>query len=321
MTVETALGARPVSSLGPTLMHEHIFVLDRELEANYLEPFDEKRRIAEAAQRITDAGARGVQTIVDLTVVGLGRYVPLIKAVAERVAVSIVVATGLYTWDDVPMYFRLRGPGRMIDGPDPMVGCFVKDLTEGIADTGVRAAILKCATDSPGMTAGVERVLRCVAAAHRETGAPITTHTHAGTRRGLEQQEVFRQEGVDLSRVVIGHCGDSTDLDYLRTLMDAGSFIGMDRFGNDLILPAEQRIDTVVALCEQGYAERMVLSHDSSCYSHSFGPEDRERLLPRWTYTYLHDAVLPALCDRGVTADQIRQMLVENPATVLAPRA
>ena len=126
----------------------------------------------------------------------------------------------------------------------PMVEMFVRDITEGIAGTGVKAAILKCATDEPGLTPGVERVLRAVAVAHRATGVPISTHTHARTRRGLEQQRVFAEEGVDLGRVIIGHSGDTTDLDYLKELIAAGSYIGMDRFGLDNILGFEHRVDT-----------------------------------------------------------------------------
>ena len=101
----------------------------------------------------------------------------------------------------------------MLDGPELMTEMFVRDIREGIAGTGVKAGILKCATDKPGMTPGVERILRAVAQAHKQTGVPISTHTHARTRRRLEQQEIFRQEGVDLNRVVIGHSGDNRKFD------------------------------------------------------------------------------------------------------------
>ena len=130
----------------------------------------------------------------------------------------------------------------------------------------MKAAILKCATDEPGVTEGVERVLRAVAQTHRATGVPISTHTHAPTRRGLEQQDIFDSEGVDLSRVVIGHSGDTTDIDYLEEIMARGSFIGMDRFGIDALLPFEDRVATVATLCERGHADQMVLSHDASCH-------------------------------------------------------
>jgi phosphotriesterase-related protein len=316
--VETALGPVAVEALGQTLMHEHVFVLDGEIERNYPGRWNEQVRVEDAVAKLNEVATRGVRTVVDLTVLGLGRYVPRVRQIAERVDVNIVVATGLYTYDDVPMFFRFRGPGKLIDGPDLLEQFFVRDLTQGIADTGVKAGILKCATDQSGLTPGVERVLRAVAFAHRETGAPISTHTHALTERGLEQQEVFRQEGVDLGRVVIGHSGDTTDLDYLKRLMDAGSYIGMDRFGLDLMLPFEDRVSTVAALCRQGYAERMVLSHDASCFTHNFDVEAKAELLPNWRFTHLHDEVLPALRERGVSDQDLEQMLVANPARILA---
>ena len=316
--VETVLGPVAVEALGQTLMHEHVFVLDGEIERNYPGRWNEQVRVDDAVAKLNEVATRGVRTVVDLTVLGLGRYVPRVREIAERVDVHIVVATGLYTYDDVPMFFRFRGPGKLIDGPDLLQQFFVTDLTQGIADTGVKAGILKCATDQSGLTPGVERVLRAVAFAHRETGAPISTHTHALTERGLEQQEVFRQEGVDLGRVVIGHSGDTTDLDYLRRLMDAGSYIGMDRFGLDLMLSFEDRVNTVAALCQQGYAERMVLSHDASCFTHNFDVEAKAELLPNWRFTHLHDEVLPALRERGVSDQDLEQMLVVNPAQILA---
>src|SRR6185503_12571790 len=104
--------------------------------------------------------------------------------------------------------------GTELGGPEFMTDMFVRDIEEGIAGTGVKAAILKCATDKPGVTHGVERVLRAVAKAHRSTGVPISTHTHARTERGLDQQRIFEEEGVDPSRVIIGHSGDTTDIDY-----------------------------------------------------------------------------------------------------------
>jgi len=79
-------------------------------------------------------------------------------------------------------------------------------------------------------------------------------------------QKVLAEEGVDLSKVVIGHSGDSADLDYLRTLADAGSYLGMDRFGLDILSPFDARVNTVAELAKQGYAEKMVLAHDAACY-------------------------------------------------------
>src|SRR5262249_19348178 len=153
-------------------------------------------------------------------------YIPRIRRIAEQTSLNVVVATGIYTYCDLPHYFQYRGPGTILGGPEIMVDMFVRDIEEGIADTGVRAGILKCATDAPGLTPGVERILRATAQAHRRTGVPVSTHTNARKRVGLDQQRVFREEGVDLSRVIIGHSGDTTDLDYLEALIANGSTLG-----------------------------------------------------------------------------------------------
>jgi phosphotriesterase-related protein len=162
----------------------------------------------------------------------------------------------------------------------------------------------------------VERVLRAVAEAHRRTGVPISTHTHAGTRRGLDQQRIFAEEGVDLSRVVIGHSGDTTDIDYLEALIANGSYIGMDRFGIDVLLPFEDRVATVARLCERGHANRMVLSHDAACFNDWLPEAALPVVIPNWHYLHIHNDVIPALKERGVTEEQLNQMLVENPRNI-----
>lgn len=318
--VPTVTGEIDADQLGVTLMHEHVFILNADVQ-NQRDDWDEDVRRADALEKLNALKAKGVDTIVDPTVIGLGRFVPRLVELGAHTDLRIVVATGIYTYGDAPFWFHYRVPAFTGGTTDPMTDLFVKDLTEGIAGTHVRAAILKCATDEEGLTPGVERVLRAVAQASVATGAPITTHTHAASKRGLEQQRVFLEEGVDLARVVIGHSGDSSDLDYLMELMDAGSTIGMDRFGIDPILPFEARVATVAALCERGYADRMVLSHDAACFIDWFDPdltEMRRTVMPNWHYTHIHDDVLPALRERGVTQAQLDQMLVGNPRRVLA---
>jgi phosphotriesterase-related protein len=315
--INTIRGPVDTSSLGATLMHEHIFVLSSEIMQNYPEAWgDEEKRVTDAIARLNELNERGVSTIVDLTVTGLGRYIPRIQRVARETRINIIVATGVYTYNDVPMYFHYQGPGTTLGGPEIMIDMFVRDIEQGIADTGVRAAILKCAADEPGITPGVERVLRAVAGAHRRTGVPISTHTHAATRRGLEQQRIFREEGVDLSRVIIGHSGDTTDIDYLEELIAEGSFIGMDRFGIDVLLPFEDRVKTVARMCERGHADKMVLSHDASCFIDWLPEEALPAVTPNWHYLHIHKDVIPALKQRGVSDEQIDTMLVANPRRI-----
>jgi phosphotriesterase-related protein len=315
--MSTVRGPIDVAKLGVTLMHEHVFVLSTEVMQNFPGPWgDEEKRVADAITRLNELKSRGVDSIVDLTVIGLGRYIPRIQRIAAQTELNIVVATGVYTYNDVPFYFHYQGPGTVLGGEELMVDMFVKDIREGIADTGVKAAILKCATDIQGVTPGVERVLRAVAQAHRQTGVPISTHTHSPTERGLEQQKIFLEEGVDLSRVVIGHSGDTTDIDYLEKLIDNGSYIGMDRFGIDVLLPFEDRVNTVAKMCERGHAKKMVLSQDASCFMDALPEAAVPVMLPNWNYLHIHNDVIPALKQRGVTDEQIKTMLVDNPRSI-----
>ena len=315
--VNTVRGRIETAQLGVTLMHEHVFVLSTEIMQNFPEPWgDEEKRVSDAVARLNELKSRGVDSIVDLTVIGLGRYIPRIQRVAAQTELNIVVATGVYTFNDVPMYFHYQGPGTVLGGDELMVDMFVRDIEEGIADTGVKAAILKCATDVQGVTPGVERVLRAVAKAHHRTGVPISTHTHSPTERGLEQQRIFREEGVDLSRVIVGHSGDTTDIQYLEKLISNGSYIGMDRFGIDVLLPFEDRVNTVAKMCELGYAGRMVLSQDASCFMDALPEAAVPVMLPNWHYLHIHNDVIPALKQRGVTDEQIKTMLVDNPREI-----
>jgi phosphotriesterase-related protein len=315
--INTVKGAIETAQLGQTLMHEHIFVLSAEINQNYPEVWgDEERRVRDAIVRLNELKARGVDSVVDLTVIGLGRYIPRIQRIAEQTDINIIVATGIYTYNDVPMYFHFRGPGTELGGPEFMTDMFIRDIEEGIAGTGIKAAILKCATDKQGVTKEVERVLRAVAQAHRKTGVPISTHTHARTERGLEQQRIFEEEGVDLSRVIIGHSGDTTDIDYLEKLAAQGSYLGMDRFGIDTILTFEDRVKTVAEMCKRGHANKMVLSQDAACFNDWLPEEALPIVLPRWHFLHIHNDVIPALKEQGVTDEQINTMLVENPRKI-----
>ncbi|MBI3650041.1 MAG: phosphotriesterase-related protein [Acidobacteria bacterium] len=317
--INTVKGAIGTDQLGQTLMHEHIFVLSTEINQNFPEIWgDEEQRINDAITRLNELKARGVDSVVDLTVLGLGRYIPRIQRIAAQTDINIIVATGVYTYNDIPMYFQYRGPDTILNGPEIMTEMFVRDIEEGIAGTGVKAAILKCATDRQGVTEGVERVLRAVAKAHRQTGVPISTHTHAHTERGLEQQRIFAEEGVDLSRVIIGHSGDTTDIAYLEKLIAQGSYLGMDRFGIDVLLPFEDRVRTVAEMCHRGHANKMVLSQDAACFNDWLPEESLPIILPRWHFLHIHNDVIPALQEQGVSEQQIQMMLVENPRRIFA---
>jgi phosphotriesterase-related protein len=311
--VPTVTGSVEGTALGVTLMHEHLYVLTADVQQNYPGEWgSEQARRDQAVDALRKAYDAGVRTVVDLTVVGLGRYIPRIQAIAERVPVNLVVATGVYTYGDLPFYFHHRAP---LAGADPMVDMFVRDATEGIAETGVRAGMLKCAIDAPGLTPGVERVMRAVGQAHLTPGLPITVHTHPASRTGLDVHRVLCvEEGVDPARVVLGHSGDTTDVDHLARLADLGFVLGMDRFG---LGAGEERTRTVVEMVRRGYASQLVLSHDAACYI-DWMEQAALVHFPDWHYTHLLDDVGPQLLARGVTREQLDEMLVDVPRRVLA---
>jgi phosphotriesterase-related protein len=306
-TVETARGPLATSELGPTLMHEHVVTRSPGVQENWPHLWDRPGIVALAEKKLADLHQRGIRTIVDLTTVDLGRDIALIGEVARRSRVNIVVATGV--WWMPQRYFSAHGI-------DAVADLFVRDIREGIGTSGIKAAIIKCATDTAGVTPVIENILRASARAQKATGVPISTHTWAAGRVGETQQAIFAQEGVDLRRVIIGHSGDSEDLKYLRGMMERGSMIGMDRFGLDSFLPTDKRVEVLARLCAEGFAPQMVLSHDANCWTDMLSEDDKRRTRPRWNYNHISDDILPALRKAGVTEDQIDQMLVRNPRAI-----
>ena len=318
--VETFRGPVASTDLGTTLIHEHVFVGHQELDLNLPHPeWDEDALVASAIRGFEELWELGVRTVVDLTVVGLGRDVRRVARVAERTRVNLVGATGYYTADVLPAYFQTHGPGLLVGGPDPLEELFVSDIEDGMAGTGVRAGMLKVVTDRPGLTPDVCRVMAAAAVAHQQTGVPITTHTHAPSRNGRDQLAFFVARGISPERLIIGHCGDTEDLTYLRELMDSGATIGMDRFGMEHVLPDDRRVKTVLELLRLGYADRIVLSHDAAFFSRVTPPSWRATHAPHWHMQSLPLRIVPQLLAGGASEEDIQQMLVANPARLLTP--
>jgi phosphotriesterase-related protein len=314
--VPTTAGDTEVDDLGVVLMHEHVFIRTEPLQWGWpgFGGWDAPAQVATAREHLSALKRAGVDAILDMTVPGLGRDPALVAQAAEGTGLKVMFATGYYTYDSLPFPFRIRGPGKVLDGDDRLLeSLFERDLTQGIGDTGFRAAVLKIVTDEPGMTDDVLRLTHAVASVHARTGAPICTHAHAPGKRGLDQQRVLAERGVDLARVVIGHSNESTDLSYLEEIIGNGSYLGWDRCGLPLAVPLDAQLDTLASLCERGYANRIMLSHDKSSFMDWFTAAESNFGLPDWQYSYIHSGVLPGLRERGVSDEQINQMLVSNP--------
>jgi predicted metal-dependent phosphotriesterase family hydrolase/predicted ATPase len=321
VTVPTNAGEVSVEDLGAVLMHEHVFIRTESLQWGWpgFAGWDEESEVAAARERLIRLRRAGVGAIVDLTVPGLGRDPALVARTAEGTGVKVLFATGYFTADRLPLPFQFRGPGRLLDGDDRLLeSLFERDLTVGMGATGIRAAVLTVVTDVRGMTEDAERLARAVASVSARTGAVICTQAHAPSQRGLDQQRVFAEHGADLTRVLIGHCSESTDLDYLEELIAAGSYLGWDRCGQSMDVPIEAQLDTLAELCWRGHAGQIMLSHDQASFIDYWPGPEIDQTLPGWPTASIHGGVLPGLRARGVPDAQIEQMLVRNPRDFLA---
>lgn len=304
--VNGVLGPIEADDLGFTLMHEHIMICNWSMRQSFDDWVDIEEVTRNASQEITGAQSLGVGTIVDLTPINLGRDVHVLREVAERAEAQIVAATGLYYHHE---------PWVVGWEVDRLVEWLLRDIEKGIQGTQAKAGIIKAATGAEGVTDDNRHMLQVAARLQKAGGVPISTHTTPANQSGLAQQDVFEEEGVELERVVIGHCGDSDNLDYLEKILNRGSYIGMDRFGLDMILPMESRVATVATLCERGWANRMVLSHDACC-SIDFYPQGTP-MPPHWNYRHICQDVIPALRKAGVSEAHLTEMTVTNPRRIL----
>jgi phosphotriesterase-related protein len=310
--VETVQGALDADDLGIVLVHEHVRFRDEAVAVEWPGRYDEQAELAAALEAVGAARERGVQTIVDPTAMFGGRDVRFMAQVAERSGVQIVACTGIYSYDYLPYYFANRDI-------DAMAEHFIADIEEGIQGTDIKAAFLKCAADAAGVTENVEKIHRAVARASLRTGAPIMAHSMPAVATGPRQVEIFEEEGVDLARVQIAHCGDSEDLDYIEGLLAKGVYVGLDRYGLEMYLPIAKRNAVAAELLRRGHAERLMISQDYCATIDWFPPEAEEVFvnagaIRNWSMTLVFDEVVPALRERGVMDDEVfATIFSENP--------
>jgi phosphotriesterase-related protein len=311
-TVQTVQGPIAAEELGVVLAHEHVRFRDEAVVAEWPDRYDEQAELDAALAAVEAAKSRGVQTIVDPTAMFGGRDVRFMERVADRTGVHIVACTGIYSYDYLPHYFENRDV-------DVMAEHFVADLQGGVQGTTIRAAFLKCAADAPGVTEHVEKIHRAVARASVQTGAPIMAHSMPAVATGPRQVEIFEQEGVDLARVQIAHCGDTDDVGYIEQLIDRGVYVGLDRYGLEMFLPIGKRNATAAELLRRGHAERVMISQDY-CATIDWFPVEAEAVfesqgaIRNWSMTLVFDEVVPTLREQGVLDEQtFNTVFVENP--------
>ncbi len=316
--INTVLGQVSSKTLGLTHSHEHIYVSSAGLSQIYPERVPKDYVIKEAVDAFIEFKNSGGGTVIDCTTHDLGRDINLMKEVSEKTGINIIASTGC--WMDPPRSFQALNP-------EELAALYIRECTVGIEGTNIKAGIIKCAHETgvtwkkgEGFTRVGELTARACALAAKETGLPITTHTECKERVGLAQIEIFKEVGVDLNRVYIGHCNDAWDMSYLTDMLEQGVWIGLDRTGPDSRRHdgrprLEDRINTIKYLIDHNWAHRIMLSHDWMVYM-GFLNHDmavRRRKQNPDSYCFILRQVVPKLMEMGVTKETIHQILVENP--------
>lgn len=310
MLVNSVLGPIDTADLGQTLFHEHIVTADWSLRMAFGEHFYDHEVVADrAVEQFTRAREVGVRTVVDGTPVNMGRDVNLVREVAERTGLNFIVSSGFHYMEEVYLEWRTE---------DDVYELLNRECSEGVAGTGIRPGIMKAACADAGITPLLSKVFRGIGRVAREQRLPIFAHHHVALANGDAIMDLFEDCGVAPSQVVLGHSGDTNDLDYLERMLGRGCYLGMDRFGYcDVSNSLEDRIRTIVELCRRGHAERLLLSHDLATYLGVFGSWTdfvaHDPIASGVDFTFIHREVLPALESAGLEPGEVLALLERNP--------
>jgi phosphotriesterase-related protein len=318
--VQLVTGKTKPEKLGKTLMHEHVLIGYPGGEVDWIRPGKNKREMRKiAADKIEEMKDEGIKTMIDPCPIDLGRDIEFIAEVASKAKFNIVAATGLYhEHEGGSPYWKSRAA---FGGPQEsfMAELFIKELTDGVGKTGIKAGIIKIATSAGVITDYEKTVLKAAAKASIETGAPITSHTDRGTM-GPEQQKFLVEQGVPAHRIVIGHSCGTSDHEYHMKIARGGSYLGFDRFGLDIIHPDAERVKSLLALIKKGAGDRIVVSHDSVwCWRNV--PIDQhvlDEIEKLWTPNHFTQRIVPRLVEGGATKEDIETLLVHNPRRYFA---
>ncbi len=320
--INTVLGPISSENLGKTLIHEHfLFGYPGYSGDVTLGPFNREACITAGLEMAGKVKAHGVTTVVDATPNETGRDPELLKEIAVQSGLNIICASGYYSeGEGAPAYFKLRS--QLGDGVAQIHEMFKKEVADGIGDTGIRPGVFKLASSKGIITGYEEMFFRAAARVQKEEGIAIVTHTEEGTM-GPEQVDLLISEGADPKRIMIGHIGGNTDIDYLLQVLEKGAYIGFDRFGIEGLAGAptdERRIACLIGLLGIGYAGKIMISHDwvNVWLGRPGITEIATMVMPNWKPTHIFEDIIPALKKAGVTDDQITTMMVANPRKFLA---
>jgi len=285
-------------------------------------PLDRSAIVESAVALMAQLKAFGVRTYVDATPLDGGRQPELYKEIAEKSDMNIVCSTGYYyEGQGASAYFKFRSTLGDIEAE--LFELFMKEIEDGIRDTGIRPGVLKVGSSQGQITEYEAAVFRAAARAQRASGLPIITHTQGGSM-GPDQVDLLVSAGADPARIQIGHMSDNLELDYQEAVLAKGVFVAWDRMGLQGLAgcPMDaQRYPVLVELINRGHADQLILSHDH--INHWLGrplniPAEALPLIADWHPTHLFRNVIPALTAGGADEAHFKTILQDNPRRLFA---
>lgn len=294
---KTVLGDILESEIGVTLVHEHICCYSEYLYQiagkGYL---DKEELINTSSHYLKELKLKyGLNTFIDCTPVNIGRDIELLKEVSKKSGINIICSTGFYYTEEPVLY----------NAPiDLLTEYIVTDAKN------VNAGIIKCAVENEEISPFNEKLLKASAKAQLILGIPIVLHTNANNKNGLKALKILLSEGIKPQAVTVGHLSDTEDFEYIKQFAKFGCFIGFDRLYP--IMDREyiaKKVNSIFFLCEYGYGDRILLSHDDSFFNGFVTiPEINHK--PRFSYCF--ENILPRLSD-----EIVRELTINNPIRML----
>ncbi|MFW5787082.1 MAG: phosphotriesterase family protein [Halanaerobiales bacterium] len=279
------------NNLGITLPHEHL-TIDLSALKNDEDAKLSRERVEKSLKK---AKKYGVETLIDLTNIGMGRDILTIKKIRDKLNINIMASTGFYKEPFLPEWTVKKSV-------DELAQIMIDDIEKGIDDTDLKASVIGEIGSGREFTDLEKKIFKAAAAAQKQTNCPLITHLTLG-KLGLEQIDFLLKQGVDLSQVVLSHVSLSDDLDYILELAKSGVFLGLDTIGKLQYQSNEFRLKLIDSLMEAGYSGQILLSMDIT----------RNSQIDQYGYQYLFEKFIPQLKSIGLNQTNINKLLIDNP--------
>lgn len=299
--IQTITGRIKPEEMGVTYCHDHIMFMPPPhiSEKDLTLRLDDVEKSLKEMQIFKIAGG---SCVIEMSTIDAGRSPDEMRTISEQSGIKIVAATGF----NKNIFCESIIKDQSID---QIASNMINDLIEGMDGGSIKAGVIKASSSKDIFTESEEKVFKAAAIAYKETGAPVSTHTEAGTL-ALEQIKKLTKDGVNTNNIVIGHLDRKLEWDYLKEVADTGVFMSFDQLSKEKYYPDALRIEMIKKLIENGYGDQIMLAGDLArksylpSYGFGYGPG----------YTYILWRFVPWMLEEGISRESIEKMLVSNPA-------